>query len=268
MSTTPTLQCLFCNHLNPGGASFCNDCGSQMHLQPCDRCGAINKRTAKSCHKCDSSFTLPGTSAHGPALAPEPEGLHGQTERRATSTQLEESVTGFANTASPDQIGMTEETPQFYQLVTPQGDVQDIRSKGRPAWRLKALASVIAVSALAAYYYKPHLKPAAKEQLVESPAQSAPTTPVAVMTAAPTIAPPSDITQSHTSPAATRDTSKVSPDRTIAMAPPGAGPATPPILPPPMADTQARPTPPLLRECPEAVATLGICSQSTNPEKP
>jgi ribosomal protein L40E len=266
MSSTPTLQCLFCNHLNPGGASFCNDCGSQMHLQPCDRCGAINKRTAKSCHKCDSSFTLPGASARGPE--PEPEALHVQTERRATSTLREESVTGFANTASPDQIGMTEETPQFYQLVTPQSDIQDIRSKGRPSWRLKALTTVIAVSVLAAYYYKPHLKPSTREQLVEAPAQTAPTTPVAVATATPTIAPTTDLPQSNTTPAPLHTISKASMDRTIAMAPPGAGPATPPILPPTMADNRAQPTPPLLKECPDAVATLGICNQSTNLEKP
>lgn len=58
MSSTPLLQCLFCNHLNPGGASFCNDCGSPLHLRPCGRCGAIDKRDAEACYKCGEEFSL------------------------------------------------------------------------------------------------------------------------------------------------------------------------------------------------------------------
>ena len=56
-------------------------------------------------------------------------------------------------------------------------------------------------------------------------------------------------------------------DNTIAMAPPGAGPAPQPVRPTTRADTTARPTPLLLKECPDAVAALGICNQS-KPEKP
>ena len=55
----PLLQCLFCNHVNPGAASFCNECGSQLDLQPCGQCGAVDSRQAKSCHKCGTPFLLP-----------------------------------------------------------------------------------------------------------------------------------------------------------------------------------------------------------------
>ncbi|MFZ4539474.1 zinc ribbon domain-containing protein [Propionivibrio sp.] len=59
MSSPQVLQCLFCNHLNPADASFCNKCGSQLHLRPCDNCGAIEKRTATNCYKCNAELTLP-----------------------------------------------------------------------------------------------------------------------------------------------------------------------------------------------------------------
>lgn len=63
MPSPSPLQCLFCNHLNPGGSSFCNDCGSQLHLQQCDLCGSINKRSARICYKCGVTFTH--SAAHG-----------------------------------------------------------------------------------------------------------------------------------------------------------------------------------------------------------
>src|SRR5215471_9532148 len=33
------LLCRFCDHYNPAGAKFCNDCGSPLHLKPCEQCG-------------------------------------------------------------------------------------------------------------------------------------------------------------------------------------------------------------------------------------
>lgn len=66
MPTPSAYQCLFCNHLNPVGESFCNECGSQLQLQQCDLCGSINKRSARVCYKCGAAFTFAapiGTSA-------------------------------------------------------------------------------------------------------------------------------------------------------------------------------------------------------------
>lgn len=62
MSSMRFLLCLFCKHPNPEGASFCNGCGSPLHLQPCERCGAIDKRTAATCYKCGGEFPLPAES--------------------------------------------------------------------------------------------------------------------------------------------------------------------------------------------------------------
>ncbi len=58
MSSQPTLRCLFCNHLNLAGARFCNECGSPLHLQPCNHCGAIDKRTASKCYKCGEALAV------------------------------------------------------------------------------------------------------------------------------------------------------------------------------------------------------------------
>src|SRR5690349_12326063 len=44
--------CSFCDHHNPAGAKFCNDCASPLHLKPCKRCDAINHQAATKCYKC------------------------------------------------------------------------------------------------------------------------------------------------------------------------------------------------------------------------
>lgn len=54
-------SCRFCGHGNPGGAKFCNDCGSPLHLRPCAFCQAINDADAARCHVCDAALALPDT---------------------------------------------------------------------------------------------------------------------------------------------------------------------------------------------------------------
>ncbi|HEX4883754.1 MAG TPA: zinc ribbon domain-containing protein [Casimicrobiaceae bacterium] len=53
------LRCLFCTHVNPAGARFCNDCGSPADLQPCRVCNAVDKRTASHCYQCGAAFPPP-----------------------------------------------------------------------------------------------------------------------------------------------------------------------------------------------------------------
>lgn len=55
--TSSPLQCLFCQHLNPADASFCNRCASQLDLQPCMQCSAVDNRNASRCYKCGAAFT-------------------------------------------------------------------------------------------------------------------------------------------------------------------------------------------------------------------
>jgi ribosomal protein L40E len=66
MLPMPSHQCRFCGHINPDGAKYCNECGTQLNLRPCRLCDAINDVAADHCHKCGAA--LPEQPA--PALAP------------------------------------------------------------------------------------------------------------------------------------------------------------------------------------------------------
>ena len=46
------VRCPSCDHGNPAGSRFCNECGMPVHFETCGRCEAINRRGAVSCHKC------------------------------------------------------------------------------------------------------------------------------------------------------------------------------------------------------------------------
>ncbi len=56
-------MCAFCDHRNPAGSKFCNDCAAPLHLKPCNQCDAVNHQTATSCYKCGAACPLSfGTS--------------------------------------------------------------------------------------------------------------------------------------------------------------------------------------------------------------
>jgi ribosomal protein L40E len=62
--------CPVCDHRNPVGARFCNDCGSP--LKPCNQCDAVNHQAAAKCHKCGVEYPVLFTtvfSAADPAPA-------------------------------------------------------------------------------------------------------------------------------------------------------------------------------------------------------
>jgi hypothetical protein len=66
--------CPFCDHHNRVGAKFCNDCGSPLHLKPCNQCDAINHQAATNCYKCGAEcpalFTTPEATPELPAADP------------------------------------------------------------------------------------------------------------------------------------------------------------------------------------------------------
>lgn len=57
------LRCSFCGFGNAAGAKYCNDCGSPLHLQPCNHCGAVHERKATHCHQCGEAFGAVATPA-------------------------------------------------------------------------------------------------------------------------------------------------------------------------------------------------------------
>jgi ribosomal protein L40E len=67
-------MCPFCDHRNPVGAKFCNDCGSPLGLKPCNQCHAVNHQAATNCYKCGAEYptlvTKPETTPALPAADP------------------------------------------------------------------------------------------------------------------------------------------------------------------------------------------------------
>ena len=68
--------CRFCDHHNPVAAKFCNDCGSPLHLKPCNQCDAVNLQAATTCRQCGAEypalFTTPEATPVLPAADPAP----------------------------------------------------------------------------------------------------------------------------------------------------------------------------------------------------
>lgn len=48
--------CAYCNHPNPVGTNYCNDCGAALHLKPCRHCGAVAVAKASHCPACKAPF--------------------------------------------------------------------------------------------------------------------------------------------------------------------------------------------------------------------
>ena len=61
--------CSFCEHHNPAGSCFCNDCGSPLHLRPCTQCDAVSDRTATTCYNCGAPFATIGAVLPAPRPA-------------------------------------------------------------------------------------------------------------------------------------------------------------------------------------------------------
>jgi hypothetical protein len=50
--------CAYCDHPNPVGTNYCNDCGAALHLKPCRHCGAIAAAQARHCPACQAAFPV------------------------------------------------------------------------------------------------------------------------------------------------------------------------------------------------------------------
>lgn len=248
----PPVQCLFCNHLNPTGARFCNDCGSQLHLQPCDRCGATNKRTAKTCYKCGAGFTLPGT----PGLASE-------------SVLLAPQPTPDPPPVDPpgNEVSIASEQTPLPEFVAPPTDDTASPSRwataisSRRAVRITAAAILLVAIVMSGEYYSERSVEFTKTQGV------IPFAPHASSVAAAPVLATQPGTSSPGVPTAQAAVNVSELDKTLSLAPPGAGVAsgTRP-LPAPEAEVMPQREPPVFRECTDVIAALGFCNPPTKTE--
>jgi ribosomal protein L40E len=62
--------CPFCDHRNPIGAKFCNDCASPLDLKPCNQCDAVNHQSATNCYKCGAEYPALFTTPEATPVLP------------------------------------------------------------------------------------------------------------------------------------------------------------------------------------------------------
>ena len=267
----PILRCLFCNHVNPAEASFCNACGSQLDLQPCGQCGAVDSRKAKSCHKCGTPFAPALASELDALLAPMAPGPHG--EAWDYSSRIEASVAGakaiFPAHAQPRAVNdrqLTVGETASGRLVQP--------TRAGNNWLVPgvALLAVAAAAMFAIVYQRPvataptqAAQPLAPPVAV-LPAVLTPTTPATPATppAAPEPAAKAEPVEAASPPkdlrakaAVVTNKPKTVPARAVPR--PVATQAAPPV-PVPQPPQAPRREPAAIKNCSQALATLGLCN--------
>lgn len=227
MSSIPSLRCLFCQHLNPAGAVFCNDCGGQLNLQPCERCGAIDSRTATNCYKCGAEFPVP--------VAPEPDAL--------PAPAIPDKEPSYA---SPEPQAVDE-------VLSSETAATAAPSRRRLHVAVLAFLLVVASAVVSVYLYEGQQA----RQQGENPGQKQ------AVTGLPS-APSAQATDTVRKPAAgtmepENTPSPAPPGADVART------ARP--LPATDAEVKARQDSPIVEKCPPAVATLGLCNPEIPQEK-
>jgi len=246
MSALLPLQCLFCNHLNPAGASFCNYCGSQLHLQPCDRCSAHNKRTAKNCYKCGASFTRPAAS---------------ELESEPTLLENDAPVPTLHDVNLPkDDVPMPKAEAQ---QVNETASVKRASSTtlSRNLVRGAVAAILLAAIVMSGDYYSERSAefPKTEGVIPYAPPMSDASTSTGSTPPAPATQPPAASVTTVTTPTLAAGTSGT--DKARAPAPPvAAAPLPVRPSPPSVAGVITRQDPPPFKECPDALVALGFCN--------
>lgn len=115
--------CPFCDHHNPAGAKYCNECSSPLYLKPCHQCDAINHLAATHCHKC---------GAECPALLTTP---------GATRVLPAAGVTTPARAAPGDAAVASNLAQRLFAA-----------GAARARWRMAGIATILIAGAYAAYH--------------------------------------------------------------------------------------------------------------------
>lgn len=262
----PLLQCLFCSHVNPGAASFCNECGSQLDLQPCGQCGAVDSRNAKSCYKCGTPFLVPVVP--GLDVLRAPAALEHSSDH---ISRIEASVAGAtAMYPHPDQPPTSTDRQLTVGAAAAGMLLQTTRS--RSGWLVPGIGLLLVVMAalFAMYYQRPVATPPVQAGEPIAPAMREPSAPPAAPE--PSLPPPSPpsppMQAAPAEPVAAPEEAPVAPaivtvaPAKAAVRPSPAAAATPAPRPPPTDDAPpiTRRARPVIQDCSQALATLGLCN--------
>ena len=267
------LSCSFCNHANPAGSKYCNECGSPLHLVVC-KCGAVNNVTDERCYRCGESVSAP----RAPAPSNPPEAPFGNVDERLRELERQfEAPSAEPDTRHEPRFAGDGPAPalRFVELEQPQVRIPSPGSPNRGGRRdgyMAAALVVVIVAAAAAGVvsydrYAPWLAP--QTGTPPAPVAAAPS-PGTAATASTEAAEPSRIDAPTTSPAE-RDveeagslpTSPLASTSRAADAPiesraaddvgePAAPASAPPVPDPP---------------CPPAVAAMALCERMAHADR-
>ena len=226
MMPMSTVQCLFCQHLNPAHAAFCNECGQALNLRPCPQCQASNDREATTCQRCGTELSTPASQAPGQS---------GQLAPSASDTESllwSRTRDGGMNPALLSEMGATANSARRRMFIAVAALVM----------------ALIAYGASVYFYGLPGQRP-------PSQAQSAPPTTVPAV--------PAETPRSaNATPSAVTAPQESSP-KTPELPPTAALGLTDETAPSSFAPS---PVPSLVfADCPPAVAALGLCQPSSSP---
>ena len=129
-------NCSFCDHENPAGSKYCNDCGSPLHLALCE-CGAVNDLTDTRCYRCGTYVSGPRAPAQGmpleAQLGEDEEQLRGferqLDEPEEHASKLEPQPAGDAPAPAQD-VRESERQPRE-PMRAAQAPAQDLRESER-----------------------------------------------------------------------------------------------------------------------------------------
>ena len=209
----PTFRCLFCQHANPASAKFCNECGSGLHLQPCERCDAINDRDAPQCHHCGVALAAapsePLREALEPAAVPTlvdevtlPKSAVSAEQRTSVDRAFEVLERDLATLDRTHAAGRAGDAPAWAVATQPhehaaasgEGELAAVRLQ--PFWRLRAsrprvrsLAAMAAVGVVVAVAVAGYLHTSPQAPNAGTAATTT-TEPVRELAIAPSVDPP------------------------------------------------------------------------------
>lgn len=241
MPSIPSFRCLFCKHINPVDAVFCSDCGKPLTMQPCPQCGAINDRGASNCDKCGTAISKAARPNHDPGHSPsEPEPLDETLSSEMGETSL---------LWQKHQAGRVDETM-----------LSEMGARRRMFVAIAASLLVLVSSVLWFRFYGLPVQLAQRQ----GEKQTVPNLPGAPKLGAAT----SSLMQAQMNyglkPTGTLPMPATGTERLENAPSPASPKAVIELILPPLSATDVevnpRQEPSMVKECPQAVATLGLCN--------
>ena len=244
-------RCAFCTHSNPSGARFCNECGSPLHLRPCEHCEAVNDVLERACYRCGAPMRVERrpepivardfanvrdaardwemttvAAAYGEEAGEEARASTRSIEARRDGGEGRESQAMHDDAAALDAATAPRRAP-FADTVAPDDDADrrvTHRAKGsrRHFLTLVAGVAIIGLAALGGYTFLQRRAPASETPPTPAAAPVSPTSEMSATPASPaSLEPtPSDATAPRDAPApAPQNTSRSDADPSSAFAP-------------------------------------------------